>query len=97
MSDRRLKHRFSALVFLAISLVSLRSSRAIPFRVRNKFIWIYTITMAFMLRQIFQSPSPRLISDHSKVGKKVEGPKDVDYDEYDFVIVGGGMFVTFSS
>lgn len=46
--------------------------------------------MAFMLRQIMQSTSSKLVTDHSKIGKKVGDTKNVDFDEYDFVIVGGG-------
>jgi len=51
--------------------------------------------MAFMLRQIMRNPSPRLMSDHSKVGKKVGDARDGNFDEYDFVIVGGGNIVSF--
>ncbi|KAF9451903.1 GMC oxidoreductase [Macrolepiota fuliginosa MF-IS2] len=43
-----------------------------------------------MLRQVMQSPPSKLITDHSKVGKKVQDTKGVDFDEYDFVIIGGG-------
>jgi hypothetical protein len=46
--------------------------------------------MGFMLGQIWQSPSPKLIKDHAKVGKRAGDTKKVDFDEYDFVIVGGG-------
>ncbi|KAJ3568716.1 hypothetical protein NP233_g5531 [Leucocoprinus birnbaumii] len=91
MSGRRLTRRFSALVLLVISLVSFRHARTLPLGLRNKSLWISTITMAFMLRQIMQSPSSRLVTDHSKVGKRTTANnKKGDFDSYDFVIVGGG-------
>lgn len=86
----RLTRPLSTLVLFAVSLVSFRRGRTLPLGLRNKYLWISTITMAFMLRQIMQSPSPRLVTDHSKVGKKAGDKKEVDFDQYDFVIVGGG-------
>ncbi|KXN88620.1 L-sorbose 1-dehydrogenase [Leucoagaricus sp. SymC.cos] len=90
MVGRRLTRQLSSLVLFAVSLVSLRQARSIPLGLRNKFLWISTLTMAFMLRQILVSPSPRLVTNHAKVGKKAGEKKEVDFDEYDFVIVGGG-------
>jgi hypothetical protein len=43
-----------------------------------------------------QSPSPRLVTDHSKVGKKAGDKKEMDFDQYDFVIIGGGTSYIFA-
>lgn len=88
MTRGPLNHRFSALVSLAVSLVSLRYGLTIVRR--NKLLWISTVAMAFMLRQVLQKRSSQLVTDHSVVGKKLEDTKEENSKEYDFVIVGGG-------
>lgn len=97
MAGKRLKYQLSTLVYLAISLASLRRARALPLGPQNKFLWISAIAMAFMLRQVLQSPSPKLVTDHSKVGRKINDGKGVDFDEYDFVIIGGGTCLALRS
>ncbi len=92
------KRRFSALVLLAVSLASIRYGTKIPFVQRNKLLWISTAVMAFMIRQVLQKRSSKLIIDPSVVGNKADDAKEGDFKEYDFVIVGGGespIFVPF--
>jgi len=69
--------------------------RALSLNLCSKSLENSAAVMAFMLHQIMRNPSPRLVSDHSKVGKKAGDARDGNFDEYDFVIVGGGNIVSF--
>lgn len=50
--------------------------------------------MAFMLRQVLQKRSSKLVTNHSVVGKKVDAKEETS-QEYDFIIVGGGRLLLF--
>ncbi|EAU85330.2 hypothetical protein CC1G_07600 [Coprinopsis cinerea okayama7 len=55
----------------------------------NRFTWITAFAFALLLRQATKGRKPKLIADARRVAREVkEG--ELDFDEYDVVIIGGG-------
>lgn len=81
----------SSLLLGAAALAAFRRARldppsGNPFFPPNQFSWVAALAMGLILNRVIGSGSQgRLIQDGSKL------PKD---DEYDFVIVGGGKFLS---
>src|SRR4051812_8776334 len=75
------------LALSGIAFIILEQARAGKFVFSSsKLFWVSTFTMSLLLRQLFAGTNPKYITNHKQVAQEEE--------EYDFVIVGGGILLS---
>jgi choline dehydrogenase len=47
-----------------------------------------------IILRLFTAKKPKLITDYAKVARKVDD-SGLEFDEWDFIVVGGGMVITY--
>lgn len=85
-----LSQKSSIIILAGAALIILKQARAGRFAVSwNKFLWISSFTMGLLLRQLLAGTNKKFITNHAQVGNKGE--------EYDYIVVGGGMSLSHST
>ncbi|KAF8896484.1 hypothetical protein BD779DRAFT_1608694 [Infundibulicybe gibba] len=85
MFSRLLRHRTASILVLV--LLSYSSKNLIPRR--GRLIWFSAIAVSVFLRQKLMGGKP-FIRDLSRVGRLAGNKSNLDFDEFDVIIIGGG-------
>jgi hypothetical protein len=79
-------------VIATIARALAPSEKSRPSRTTKLTLWIAAFVLVLALRRALRHSKKALISDARQVAREVKEGKH-DFDEYDFIIVGGGAHI----